>query len=213
MCVPTFNIVRLIVPEKSATKNEIKRLINRNSLILVYTIQTPTVHVYTKFQLCRPYSSWEKCDEKFSQKRLHTHTNIFTEKAKTIYPLYTLYTGGINLLKTIYPLYTLYTRGIRQKEKWTNKGNDKQEEADSLLHNKTFVPNFKILGSVVPEKSFTKKKFTQTHIVTEKTKTTYPLYTVVPRYNDHLYNGNFDFRRNFFGNGSYLINLWKFTIL
>ena len=48
---------------------------------------------------------------------------------------------------------------IGEKEKWTNKGNDKQEEADSLLHNTTsyptFVPNFKILGTVVPEKSLT----------------------------------------------------------
>ena len=26
---------------------------------------------------------------------------------------------------------------IGEKEKWTNKGNDKQEEADSLLHNTT----------------------------------------------------------------------------
>ena len=32
--------------------------------------------------------------------------------------------------------------------------------------------------------------------------------TVVPRYNDHLYNGNFDFRRNFIGNRSFLIKLY-----
>ena len=48
---------------------------------------------------------------------------------------------------------------LGEKEKWTNKGND-----SSMLilfyttqHNKsfpTFVPNFKILGTVVPEKSF-----------------------------------------------------------
>ena len=30
------------------------------------------------------------------------------------------------------------------------------------------------------------------------------IYTVVRRYNDHLYNGNFDFLRNFFGNRSFL---------
>ena len=44
------------------------------------------------------------------------------------------------------------------KEKWTNKGNDKQQHADSLFYNKsysTFAPNFKILGTVVPEKSLT----------------------------------------------------------
>ena len=49
---------------------------------------------------------------------------------------------------------------IGEKEKWTNKGNDKQQHADSLLHNTTksyptFVPNFKILGTVVPEKPLT----------------------------------------------------------
>ena len=32
--------------------------------------------------------------------------------------------------------------------------------------------------------------------------------TVVPRYNDHLYNGNFDCRRNFIGNGSFLIKIY-----
>ena len=32
--------------------------------------------------------------------------------------------------------------------------------------------------------------------------------TVVPRYNDHLYNGNFDFRQNFFGNGSFLMKIY-----
>ena len=42
------------------------------------------------------------------------------------------------------------------------------------------VPNFKILGAVVPEKSLTEKKLnthTHIHIVMEKTKTIYPLYT------------------------------------
>ena len=49
---------------------------------------------------------------------------------------------------------------IGEKEKWTNKGNGKHQEAASLIQrNKsypTFVPNFKILGSVVPEISLTK---------------------------------------------------------
>ena len=48
-----------------------------------------------------------------------------------------------------------------QKEKWTKKGNDKQEDArdaDSILHNTAsqnpiFVPTFKILGLIGPEKS------------------------------------------------------------
>ena len=31
----------------------------------------------------------------------HMHTNIVTEKTKTIYPLYTSYTGGINIPKIL----------------------------------------------------------------------------------------------------------------
>ena len=51
---------------------------------------------------------------------------------------------------------------MRKKEKWTNKENDKYDDAESLLHNTTtvvipmFVGNFKSQGSVVPEKSLTK---------------------------------------------------------
>ena len=59
---------------------------------------------------------------------------------------------------------------IGEKEKWINKGNDKQEEADSRLHNTTSYTQHlyqisKFLGSVVPEKSLTKKKslHTNTH--------------------------------------------------
>ena len=41
-----------------------------------------------------------------------------------------------------------------------------------------FVPNFKILSKVVPEKSLTEKKFTdrQTNILTEKAKSIYAPY-------------------------------------
>ena len=47
---------------------------------------------------------------------------------------------------------------LGEKEKWTNKENDMQQHADSLLHNTTnyiqhLYQNFKILGAVVPEKS------------------------------------------------------------
>ena len=57
---------------------------------------------------------------------------------------------------------------VEEEEKCTKKGNDKHEDADSLLHNTTlvimFVPDFKILGREVPEKSLTEKMFTQRHM-------------------------------------------------
>ena len=44
---------------------EIKGWISSSSLIPVYMIHLPTVHVCTKFQSSRPRSSREKCDNKF----------------------------------------------------------------------------------------------------------------------------------------------------
>ena len=53
---------------------------------------------------------------------------------------------------------------IGEKDKLTNKRNDKKEDADSLSHNTTSLPNLKILGLVVLEKSLTEKKvYTQTN--------------------------------------------------
>ena len=55
MCAPSFNLLGLTVPEKSVTKifnvwilekEKIKGRISSGSLILVYTIHPPTVHVY-----------------------------------------------------------------------------------------------------------------------------------------------------------------------
>ena len=53
-----------------------------------------------------------------------------------------------------------HTTLIGKKEKWTNKTTDKQYVAEFIIHIVNlsylmFVPNFKILGQVVPEKSLT----------------------------------------------------------
>ena len=69
---------------------------------------------------------------------------------------------------------------VREKEKWTNKGTDRQYVADSFLSLPSFVPNFKILSQVVPEKSLTGKKVYK-HTHTEKAETIYPLYTSYTR--------------------------------
>ena len=72
-------------------------------------------------------------------------------------------------------------KNIGKKEKWTNKGTDKPYLADSLLHSTTCHSRclYQILGTVVPEKSLTKKK--SLHTDTEKAKTIYPLYTSYTR--------------------------------
>ena len=56
-------------------KNEIKGWISSRSLILVYMIHLPTVHVCTKFQSSRPHSSREKCDQKFQCWKLERKKN------------------------------------------------------------------------------------------------------------------------------------------
>ena len=70
----------------------------------------------------------------------------------------------IQKLKTLAPIIgvekSVIENLIGEKEKWTNKGNDKEEDDNSLLlnttsHTTTFIPNIKILGKVVPEKSLT----------------------------------------------------------
>ena len=77
MCVPSFKLLGLKVPEKSVTKKinawkfgEKEKWKNNgtnksSSMIPVYTIHPPIVHVCNKFQPSRPYSSWEKCDKTF----------------------------------------------------------------------------------------------------------------------------------------------------
>ena len=85
-------------------------MISRRRPILSYTIQQVIPNICIKFQNPRFISSWEIFDEK--KKFTHKPTNIVTEKTKTIYP-YTLRITG---------------RGY-------NKGNNMQEEADSLSHN------------------------------------------------------------------------------
>ena len=77
---------------------------------------------------------------------------------------------------------------IREKEKRTNKGTDKQYVAFTFVTQyqsplSSFVPNFRILTQVVAEKSLAEKKvYRQTDRQTNKHnyrkgKTIYPLYT------------------------------------
>ena len=73
-CIPSFNLLGLIVPEKSMTKNfnvwklerkknyEIKGWISSSSWFR-YTRYICPLSTCTKFKSSRPHSSWEKCDE------------------------------------------------------------------------------------------------------------------------------------------------------
>ena len=127
MCVPSFNLLGLTVPEKSVMKNvnvwkldrkknekKNKGYINSTSLIPVYGIHLPIVQVCTKFQSSGSYSSWEKCDETFQCLKIG-------EKEKWI-------RGQIS--SSLIP----YTRFICTLS--------------------TCVPSFNLLGLTAPEKNF-----------------------------------------------------------
>ena len=74
---------------------QIQELISNMWLILCYTVQLVIPNVCTKFQ--NPKSSSFR--EIFDRKKLtNTHAHTQTEKAKTIYPLYTSYAGGIIIM-------------------------------------------------------------------------------------------------------------------
>ena len=64
-------------------------------LFFCYTVQLITINLCTKFQSPKSSSCWEIFDGKKSLQtnRQTNQTNIITEKAKTIYPLYTSYRG------------------------------------------------------------------------------------------------------------------------
>ena len=63
--------------------------------VFCYTVQLITIKLCTKFQNPNPISCWEIFDgkKKFTDRQTNRQTNIITEKAKTIYPLYTSYRG------------------------------------------------------------------------------------------------------------------------
>ena len=164
-------------------------------------IHQPTVHVWTKFQLCVPLSPWEKTGEFFYTWKLERKKNEeikgrisrrnlvhFLIKQQMVhntctklqnltcnssweicvknFPMY--YIGNerwkkgeirqnksefcflsLNILghsQCVYKIWRLalieakkfVTENLLgEKEKWTNKGNDKQQHTDSLLHNTT----------------------------------------------------------------------------
>ena len=70
------------------------------------TIQLITIKLCTKFQNPNSSSCGEILDRKKVYKQTNRQTNTITEKAKTIYPLYTSYRGYNDQGKNyIFPIY------------------------------------------------------------------------------------------------------------
>ena len=146
-------------------------MVSSRRLSLSYTIQQVIPNICTRFQNPRCSCSWEIFDTNFpiyytgvrDGKRRQTliSASCFSFTQYT-WPL----SGCIQNLKTLALIgaeKSVTEIFIGEKEKWTTKGNDKQEEAESLLSSWENIDEKKSLH-------------TPTNIVTEKTKTLYPLY-------------------------------------
>ena len=120
-------------------------------LFFCYTIQLITIKLCTKFQ--NPYSSscWEIFDRKnvymyYIREKEGKNENLKKEgkmRISNLFPFtqYTLPSWRCKQnLKTLAPIgaeKSVTEISIGEKEKWTNKGTDKQYVAVLLLHNTT----------------------------------------------------------------------------
>ena len=88
-------------------------------LFFCYTIQLITIKLCAKFQNPNPSSCWEIFDEKKVYGQTDRQTNIITEKAKTIYPLYTSYRGYNNTgAQMLDPIYHMTLKLIKNCKFW-----------------------------------------------------------------------------------------------
>ena len=146
--------------------------INLSILVFCSTTYLATLKMYKKFEDSGCHRSREICNRKFDwrengkrrQKLISAPWFSFPQHScplsRCIQNLKTL--ALIEAEKSVTEIF------IGEKEKWTNNGNEKQEAADSLLHNTTsytqhlYNPRFSSSWENFDEK----KVYTQTHTPT-----------------------------------------------
>ena len=190
MFVRSFNLLGLTAPEKTPTKmfnawklerkknEEIKRRISSSSVIPVYTIHLPIVHMFTRFQPSMPHNSWEKCEwrknlmfENWRERKMKTlkGTNkqqqpdscihdtsahcprVYQVSLSTCVP-------SFNILGLTFPEKSVTkTFNVWKLERKKNGEIKGQISSSSLFPEScplsTCVPSFNLLGLTVPEKS------------------------------------------------------------
>ena len=123
---------------------EIKGRISSSSLILVYMIHLPTVHVCTNFQSSRPHSSWEKIDEKFQCWKLERKKNEEMKEwisSSSLIPVYMIHLHTVHMCTKFQS-----SRPHNSRVKVTKNFNVKNWRERKM----------NLLGLTVPEKSVTK---------------------------------------------------------
>ena len=127
-------------------------MISSSMLILFYTIQQVIPNICTKFQNPRCSSSWEIFDTNFPMYYTWVRDwkkEKWKKKAKINHSILAFF-PTIYMYLVLLKVYTKFEDSgsnrsqdfsdgnfYWREKKWTNKGNDKQEDADSLLHNTT----------------------------------------------------------------------------
>ena len=140
--------MKCFIGEKEKWTN--KRNDKSSMLILFHTIQQVIPNICTKFQNPRCSCSWEIFDTNFPMYYIGVRDGKKKKKGKGRQKLITASwffshntwpcSRRIQNLKTlalIEAVKSVTEIVIEEKEKWTNKGNYKQDEVDSLLHNTT----------------------------------------------------------------------------
>ena len=126
-------------------KRKKKKKAKRNLSILIFfpAIYMAILKMYTKFEDCGSHENREICDKKLigekekmdKQREWKAGGGWFS---LTQYNLsYTTFEPNFKILAKVVPKKSLTEILLERKKKWTNKENDKQEEADSLLHDTT----------------------------------------------------------------------------
>ena len=158
MCIQNLKNLALIEAKKYVTDNLLgekekwtnKGIISSSMLILFYTIQQVIPNICTKFQNPRCSCSWEIFYTNFlmhyigvrdGKKENGKRRQKLISASWFSFPQYTWpcsrFIQNLKTLVLIEAMNSVTESFIGEKEKWTNKGNDKQEEVDSLLHNTT----------------------------------------------------------------------------
>ena len=120
---------------------EIKGRLCSSSLIPVYRIHLPTVHLCTEFQPTRPDGACEKCDKTLRQKNKEIKGRI---SSSSLIPVHRIRLPTIHMCTKFQPTRphsswekideNLQCLKIGEKAKWRNKGTNKQQKPDYGIH-------------------------------------------------------------------------------
>ena len=139
-----FNVWRL---ERRKNYKKIKGRISSSSLIPVYTIHPPIVHVCNMNEPSRPHSFWDRCDETFQRLKIGEKEKWRIKRqicSSRLILVYTIHLPTVHVCTKFQPSrpHSSWEKcnkkflclKIEEKENWINKGTNKQQQPDSSIH-------------------------------------------------------------------------------